>query len=629
MVATPHLIQRGSTYHWRRRLPRLSTIIGMLQISLGTTDRRLAITLARRLTAESDRMLDDIRHQTLSPADATKWLRHVVTDEMARIKRNRAILFADGDADPRMDWAMAEAWRILARRGPGAVLRDDERAAMVADCRSEADIRQLELSLDMLSRDLRSESQVSRMARSYSDMTGQTDPVGAAVILALRKLLIEGKAAAWSNVPADQGFDIASEIASSIATEMVAAERLDYMGAIDAPVHTSELETQTAPAMPAPPPARVAPPVAQPAPDEPEYDPSISAVIERLVAQKGHAGTSSVTQRQYKSFGSLFTQITGVTDVRDVRKSHCARFREILQKMPKSWGKSPSDAAASLDDMLAKARELPPEKVGLSAGTINRHLDHLGQMLEQASDDGIMVDEKLNPKRLRVAEEKRDRDKRASFRKPELEELFRHSIWTGCHSEARRNHPGDQVIRDGLFWIPILAAYTGARREELAALTINDIQLEDGIHFINIEENANRGLKNFSSVRKIPIHERLIELGFLTHVNRIRKPGGDLFPELRPAGYSKDDKSKKYGDRIHYAWSEALKKALAGNPRALCLHSMRHYVRDQLALDPSIPEKVRYDLIGHEATDVDTRTYGEASPLTDLRIAVNKLPVVI
>lgn len=56
---------------------------------------------------------------------------------------------------------------------------------------------------------------------------------------------------------------------------------------------------------------------------------------------------------------------------------------------------------------------------------------------------------------------------------------------------------------------------------------------------------------------------------------------------------------------------------------------MRHYVRDQLALNPTIPEKVRYDIIGHEATDVDTRTYGEASPLMDLQTAINKLPIVI
>jgi len=633
MVATPHILQRGHSYHWRRRLPRLSTKIGVLQVPLRTTDPTHARIIARRLTAVSDRMFDDIRNETLSIADAAKWLRHVVTDEMERIQRNRAIIFADGSANPRADWAMAEAWKILAMRGLSAALRGEDHASLVAAGHSNADIQQLTVSLEMLAADLCSTAHVNRMIRSFSDMTDRTDPPNASTVLALRKLLIEGRAAAWSQVPADQGIDIASELASSIAAEMAKREKHDFLSAaelpnsaFDAPILVGESESDDTPATSAPQMPVVVP---QPTPDEPEYDPAISEVIERLIVQKDHAGTSSVTQRQYRSFGALFSQITGLTDVRSIRKSHCARFREVLQKMPKSWGKSPTDITASLDDMLAKARALPPEKVGLSPGTINRHLDHLGQMLEQASDDGITIDEKLNPKRLRVPEEKRDRDKRSSFRSAELKQLFRHTIWTGCHSEARRNHPGVRIIKDGLYWLPILAAYTGARREELAALTLSDFGCEDGIHYIDMVENVNRGLKNFSSVRKIPIHARLIELGFLEHVKNIRRPGGDIFPELRPSGYSKNDKSKKYGDRIHYAWSEALKRVFDGNPRELCLHSMRHYARDQLALDPTIPEKVRYDLIGHEAIDVDTRTYGEASPLMDLQAAINKLPIVI
>lgn len=629
MVATPHLMIRGHSYHWRRRVPRLSTKTVILQVALRTTDRSQAVILARRVTAESDRMFDDIRQETLSPADASRWLRHVVTDEMARIKRNREFLFADGGADPRADWAMADAWKILARRGPSAVLRDDDRAALVADCRSAAEIRQLELSLDMLSQDLRSDAHMGRMTRSYSEMTGRTDPVGAGIALGLRKLLIEGRAAAWAQVPADQGIDIASEIAATIADDMVAAERRDFLGAINPPAHTSEPEIRIAPVLPAPAPALVIPPTAPPAPAEPEYDPAISAVVERLVTQKEHAGTSSVTQRQYQSFAALFQQITGLTDVRHIRKSHCARFREVLQIMPKSWGKSPKDAGSTLDQMLEKARDLPPEKVGLSPGTINRHLDHLSQMLEQASDDGIAIDEKLNPKRLRVPEEMRDRDKRASFRQPELEQLFQHTIWRGCKSAERRNHAGDLILKDGLFWVPILAAYTGARREELAALTVADIRCEDGIHYLNIEENENRGVKNFSSVRRVPLHDRVIELGFLRHIEKYRKRGGDIFPELRPDGYTKEDRRKKFGDRLYYAFAKSLEKVFDGNPRSLSLHSMRHYARDQLALDTTIPDKVRYDLIGHEMDDVDSKTYGEASPLEALQIAVNKLPVVI
>lgn len=148
-------------------------------------------------------------------------------------------------------------------------------------------------------------------------------------------------------------------------------------------------------------PAQVLPPVA----DEPVFDASIPAVIERLIIQKSRNGISSVTQQQYRSFGALFGMITGLTDVRGIRKQHVSRFRDVLQQMPKSWGKSPKDAHATLSEMLAKAKSLPPDQVGLAPGTINRHLDHLAQLLSQADDDGIWVDEKAKPAKLRVKEE--------------------------------------------------------------------------------------------------------------------------------------------------------------------------------------------------------------------------------
>ena len=121
-----HLFRRGAVYQWRRRLPAQSTETCILQLSLRTTDPQQARILARRLTAESDRMLGSIRQETLTPADASKWLRHVVTEEMARIRKDRALIFSDGGADAQADWAAATAWRMLATRGVNAELEDED-----------------------------------------------------------------------------------------------------------------------------------------------------------------------------------------------------------------------------------------------------------------------------------------------------------------------------------------------------------------------------------------------------------------------------------------------------------------------------------------------------------------------
>ncbi len=51
MTALPHLIRRDGVYYWRRTSRRLSTGSIDLRVSLRTTDRSRAITLARVLSA--------------------------------------------------------------------------------------------------------------------------------------------------------------------------------------------------------------------------------------------------------------------------------------------------------------------------------------------------------------------------------------------------------------------------------------------------------------------------------------------------------------------------------------------------------------------------------------------------
>lgn len=104
-----HLYRRGSIYYWRRRVTAQSTGNYVLQFSSRTTDLHRTRMLARRLTAESDRMLDGFRQATLNPAVARKCLRHVISSELTRVTESRAIIHADRDTYPDADWAMATA----------------------------------------------------------------------------------------------------------------------------------------------------------------------------------------------------------------------------------------------------------------------------------------------------------------------------------------------------------------------------------------------------------------------------------------------------------------------------------------------------------------------------------------
>ncbi len=73
----------------------------------------------------------------------------------------------------------------------------------------------------------------------------------------------------------------------------------------------------------------------------------------------------------------------------------------------------------------------------------------------------------------------------------------------------------------------------GALRQEVAGSMCEDIREEDGMANFDIRDNANRDVRTLAGERHIPGHDRLIALGFLKHVARLRKrKERDLFPGL-------------------------------------------------------------------------------------------------
>ena len=174
----------------------------------------------------------------------------------------------------------------------------------------------------------------------------------------------------------------------------------------------------------------------------------------------------------------------------------------------------------------------------------------------------------------------------------------------------------------------MIAAYTGARREEIAGLQPSDIKEDDGILYFDIAENDNRGVKSLAGERRIPIHDRLIDLGLMDHVEAmLRRKAHDLFPELRPNGHFKDC-GKRFGDAIYTPFANALKIVVAGEGHSYVQHSFRHYVNNRLSRETSIPKAVRIELIGHEGDGTNERVYTDPSPIAELKAAVDALPVI-
>jgi integrase len=74
-------------------------------------------------------------------------------------------------------------------------------------------------------------------------------------------------------------------------------------------------------------------------------------------------------------------------------------------------------------------------------------------------------------------------------------------------------------------WVPWLCAYSGARAGEITQLRVQDIERQDGFVAMKIKPEA--GAVKGSMPRTVPIHEHVIEQGFLDYVNA--RGSGPLF----------------------------------------------------------------------------------------------------
>lgn len=193
-----HLFRRGQTWYWRRRVPGFSTENITIQLSLRTQMRSEALILSRKLTAESDRMFDDLTLDLVTLDDARKWLAHIITDELKRIRRVSLVAQMDptssAEADERADWATATAWRLMAEFGPRASLEQKAIDRLAAAGATDADLVALKTTLAILAGDMRSEARMNRIAAGFERMTGQDRRQDSMALLSLLHLMIEGQA---------------------------------------------------------------------------------------------------------------------------------------------------------------------------------------------------------------------------------------------------------------------------------------------------------------------------------------------------------------------------------------------------------------------------------------------------
>jgi integrase len=163
-------------------------------------------------------------------------------------------------------------------------------------------------------------------------------------------------------------------------------------------------------------------------------------------------------------------------------------------------------------------------------------------------------------------------------------------------------------------WVPLLCAQSGARVSEVCQLRGEDIGCEDDVWFMHFTQEAG-ALKNPTSERKVPLHPRVIEAGFLEFVQR--RGRGPLFfdPKRRRPGAKKPQ--PKIAAKNVARWVHTLGIDVGRRFRKDPNHAWRHLFRT-LARDAGVEGSVVDAIQGHSASSVG-RSYGETLLRTSAR----------
>jgi integrase len=303
----------------------------------------------------------------------------------------------------------------------------------------------------------------------------------------------------------------------------------------------------------------------------------------------------------YRACIQQFIELFGDLPLHEITRDIVGPYRSLLVRLP-SRGEGIRKLSAQQLIEKADAENLPR----VAAPTVLNKLLALSAVLSFGVRMGLMAENPVIQSGIvKAAKVASSRAPGARRRKDYTEDEIRLIFTSPIFSEQGWSSPRTDFGR-ALYWMPLLLYYTGARREELAQLSVKDVSYDKLtlIPFLSIlaspdEDDAGRGVKNEGSRRRIPLHSDLISRGFMDYVHGLPAEG-QLFPLMKPGpdGF--------YGTNFGKRWGNSLRDVVGLKSSASPVHGFRHTFRT-LCREVGIREIVADELRAMQVSNLSQR----------------------
>ena len=328
---------------------------------------------------------------------------------------------------------------------------------------------------------------------------------------------------------------------------------------------------------------------------------------ERLLTEKWLPKTALENQKCF----DVFIKFAGDKPPSSYSHQKLLEYRGLLLKLPPNMNQNPRTKGKTLSKILAMKHSKT-----LSIAQVNKYMISLSgfwSWLHRTRQTELNIGTHLTlPKSRKVRQDL----ERLAYSVEEIKKIKSELL-------DQRESFGKHQCR---YWVPLIALYSGLRLTEVCQLYLSDVQETDGVLCFDINEKEDKRLKTEFSARIIPAHPKLIELGFLGYLEKMRDNiSGRLFPTLYKERYH------GYGRQMS-KWFSKWNRQYITEEKRKTFHSIRHSVSTALKYasaqkdSDNISAELISELLGHHQGRISIARYGKRFPPKILLKALLKLP---
>ncbi|VXC98067.1 conserved hypothetical protein [Sphingomonas sp. AX6] len=324
------------------------------------------------------------------------------------------------------------------------------------------------------------------------------------------------------------------------------------------------------------------------------------------------------TASEYRQSVNAFIDFIGDIPVNEINNDDVLNFRDAVASLPSRMSKAERKLpfterlAAAKDSKFVEVPRVKPTTVKKQVGAIQALLNLAFQQrwVKQNVGQGIAICDYA----------KFSQGDRLTFNDEQLKSLFALELF--LRPVTWKWHL--KTTHCTLYWIFLISLTTGARLEEIGQALLRDVKDTHRFPYIDIDDyvsdedgDATKSIKTAGSRRVIPIHDKLIALGFADYCEALRSSGQTkVFPDLSTNSLSKHthDVSRRANQLIDHAVSRDSR---------VVFHSFRHTFKDY-AREAELEDWVIDQICGHAPTTVGGK-YGRGVRVPKLHELLHRI----